>query len=134
MISKGPHLRDQPAEEKTSLTNELLNISPSLSFLLLLLLLFFHPDVLFIFEFFCNHLCTCFSVPYLLCQVVSLKSTYSCKASCIVYALFDLFFSWSVFLLCDVCCSGPLKQCGLIFGYTVSQRQPPVQTHSSAYT
>ena len=52
MISKGPHLRDQPAEEKTSLTNELLNISPSLSFLLLRLLLFFHPDVLFIFEFF----------------------------------------------------------------------------------
>lgn len=52
MISKGPHLRDQPAEERTSLTNELLNISPSLSFLLLLLLLFLHPVVLFILEVF----------------------------------------------------------------------------------
>lgn len=31
MISKGPHLRDQPAEQRTHLTNELLNISPSLS-------------------------------------------------------------------------------------------------------
>lgn len=43
MISKGPHLTDRPAECRTSLTNELLNISPShLGLLLLQLPLFIY--------------------------------------------------------------------------------------------
>lgn len=40
MISKGPHLREQPAEQRTRLTNELLNIPPSLPCLLLHLIHF----------------------------------------------------------------------------------------------
>lgn len=55
MISKGPHLRDQPAEQRTHLTNELLNISPSPSCLLLhylLSLVFIFLSVLCVFIIF----------------------------------------------------------------------------------
>lgn len=149
MISKGPHLRDQPAEYRTSLTNELLNISPSLS-----CLLFFHSGfysgffssfcfafILFstIFLVFCIFF-------YLHCQAVSLKSRqrhiYVNPTLFLSLFFFLKFLKKSVLhlsclsppLLFDVCFLAHWNSVGWFFDSFVSQQQHPVQTSSSVYT
>lgn len=152
MISKGSHLRDQPAEQRTSLTNELLNISPSLSCLLLLLLylfisvfylsflyffICFHSFLFFVFDHHCACMCVLYFFHLLSGLLKILPKIYSSLflslkknllyVSCCLFSLLSC-------LLFDMCFSGPLKQCGLILHYTVSQQHHPVQTSLSAYT
>lgn len=113
MISKGPHLRDQPAEQRTSLTNELLNISPSLSCLLLHLLQFFQSFIhSFLFSF-CLHSFILFQTIFVLSFALSLvfpltsrllkivPKTYSCE-SLFSFSLCSIahFFVFSCFLSC----------------------------------
>lgn len=119
MISKGPHLRDQPAEWRTSLTNELLNISPSLSCLWSLLPLLF---LSFIHSF---------SLLFAFFGLLFLQTFYLCS----VYHFLLQFCPFVSHVSSPLmCCSDPLKQCGLVFRHTVSQLQHPVQTSSSVYT
>lgn len=98
MISKGPHLRDQPAEWRTSLTNELLNISPSLSCLLLLLLYLFifvlvfpSPPILRYVFFLFDQLCPAFvfSISKWLCPSMFLSHCF-CKLFCVSFCPFFL--------------------------------------------
>lgn len=143
MISKGPHLRDQPAEQRTSLTNELLNISPSLSCLLLLLFILFLQCF-----FLCFHSVFLTMIVLFGCFGFALSSCLHKILPKYIFLLISLFFYLfisvlsPVFFIClvffhllfDVCFLGPLKQRGLIFFFfSFLHRQSTAAFYSSKF-
>lgn len=89
MISKGPHLTDRPTEWRTSLTNELLNISPSRTCLLLLQLRL----VIYLYYLFINFHLSFSSSSFILFHLFLLQTTLGSLPTSGVWHMFSMSMS-----------------------------------------